>query len=332
MRPKQHDRHLPACMYHRHGAYYYVKRGKWERLGADYATALQEYALRVDKAAGGMAELIDKVFDHIKPRLAEGTVKQYDQARRRLREILMEFSPAQVRPMHVAAIKTKYADTPNMTNRLISFLRVVFQYAVEWQIVESNPCIGIKRHKEAKRDRLMTGDEFLAIRAAAQHRAIPAVMELCVLTGQRISDILSLRNDQIGPEGISFQQKKTGTKLIVRMSPDLEAAIAKARAAHPRKIGPAGTYETLLYTRGGRPYSYATIKDAFNRAKEAAGIKDVTIHDMRAKSGTDAEDQGIDPTKLLGHSNPQQTKRYLRGKKGMVVDGPKMQGGDEKLG
>jgi integrase len=326
MRPKQHDRHLPQCMYHRHGAYYYVKRGKWERLSADYAIALQEYALRVDKKAGGMAELIDRVFEHIKPNLADNTVKQYDQARRRLREILMDFAPEQVRPKHVAAIKTELASTPNMANRLISFLRVVFQHAVEWQVVESNPCIGVRRHKEAKRDRLMSEAEFLAIRAAAAHKAIPAVMELCLLTGQRISDILSLRNDQIGLAGISFQQKKTGTKLVVRMSPDLEAAIATARAAHPRKIGPAGTYETLLYTRGGRPYSYGTIRDAFNRAKDAAGVVGVTIHDMRAKSGTDAEDQGMDPQKLLGHSNPQQTKRYLRGKKGLVVDGPKMGG------
>lgn len=326
MRPKRKDRHLPQCMYFHHGAYWYVKRGKWLRLGDDYAAALHEYALLTDKKSGGMADLIDRVYDHIKPTLAENTAKQYDYARRRLREILMEFAPEQVRPMHVAAIKTSLADTPNMANRLISFLRVVFQHAVEWQVVESNPAIGIRRHKEAKRDRLMTEAEFLAIRAAAQHRAIPVIMDLCVLTGQRISDVLSLRNDQITAEGIAFHQKKTGARLVVRMNPDLEAAIARAREAHPRKIGPAGTYETLLYTRGGKPYSYATIKDAFNRAKVAAGVKDVTIHDMRAKSGTDAEEQGIDPQKLLGHSNPQQTKRYLRGKKGLVVEGPKMGG------
>jgi len=326
MRPRKKDRHLPACMHFKHGAYYYVKGGRWERLSADYAIALQEYALRRAAPSGGMAELIDKVLAHIEPTLAPSTVKQYKVAAAKLKTILVEFAPEQVRPKHVAAIKVSMADTPNMANRVLSFLRTVFSYAVEWQLVEMNPCVGIKRHREATRDRLMTEEEFFAIRAAAQHKAIPVVMDLCVLTGQRISDILSLRNDQITPEGIAFRQQKTGARLVVKMNPDLEAAIARARASHPRQIGPAGTYETLLYTRGGKPYSYATIKDAFNRAKVAAKVKDVTIHDMRAKSGTDAEAQGIDPQKLLGHSNPQQTKRYLRSKKGLVVEGPKRDG------
>lgn len=322
MRPRKKDRHLPKCMQFKHNAYYYVKNGTWERLSADYATALGEYAQRVNVSSGGMTDLIHKVLAHIEPTLAPSTFAQYRLAATRLSEILAEFAPEQVRPKHVAQIKVHFSATPNMANRILSFLRTVFSYAVEWQIVEMNPCIGIRRHKENKRTRLMTDEEFSRISTAANHRAIPAIMHLCVLTGQRIGDILSLRNDQITDEGIAFTQKKTGKKLIVRMNADLKAAIALAREKHPRKIGRTGTYETLLYTRGGKPYSYSTIKCAFDRSRKAAGIPDVTLHDLRAKSGTDAEEQGIDPQKLLGHTTAQQTQRYLRSKKGKVVEGP----------
>jgi integrase len=311
-------------MHFKHGAYYYVKRNQWERLSSDYAEALELYANKVDPRGGGMAELIDEVLAYIKPRLKPSTIAQYEYSARVLKPIFVEFAPEQVRPKHISAIKVSFAKTPNMANRYISFLRVVFAQAVEWQRVDSNPCVGIKRHVEQQRTRLMTEKEFQAIRDAAQHRAVPVVMDLCLLTGQRISDVLKLRNEDISPDGIFFEQKKTDAKLKVRMTPDLEATIALARVTHPPKQdAPKGTYETLLYTRGGRPYSYKTIYEAFVRARKAAGVEDVVIHDMRAKAGTDAEEQGVDPQKLLGHTDSRQTKRYLRGKKVPVVDGPR---------
>jgi hypothetical protein len=44
------------------------------------------------------------------------------------------------------------------------------------------------------------------------------------------------------------------------------------------------------------------MRDAFDRARIRAGVEDVTLHDLRAKSATDAEQQGLDPTLLLLHS------------------------------
>ncbi|RYG57948.1 MAG: integrase, partial [Alphaproteobacteria bacterium] len=59
MRPRKKDRHLPACMYFKHGAYYLVRKGKWKRLDTDYQAALMAYAREQGRAGkGGMAELI----------------------------------------------------------------------------------------------------------------------------------------------------------------------------------------------------------------------------------------------------------------------------------
>ncbi|MDV7209852.1 hypothetical protein [Azotobacter beijerinckii] len=55
---------------------------------------------------------------------------QYTAAAERLKDILAEFNPDQVLPRHVAAIKNSMAATPNMGNRVLSFLRAVFTYAV----------------------------------------------------------------------------------------------------------------------------------------------------------------------------------------------------------
>lgn len=66
-RPRKHDRHLPACMYHKHGAYYLVRRGKWRRLATKLPDALREYARLIDqpRGVGGMPALIDTMLPRI---------------------------------------------------------------------------------------------------------------------------------------------------------------------------------------------------------------------------------------------------------------------------
>ncbi|WP_340676161.1 tyrosine-type recombinase/integrase [Paraperlucidibaca sp.] len=326
MRPRKKDRHLPARVYFKHSSYWYVEKNKWEKLAADLPTALQRYAEIIDTSyRGGMSELIDKVLVQIEPSLKPNTVTQYRIIARRLKPILVEFSPSQVKQRHIAEIKTSMASTPNMANRCLSFLRLVFALAVEWQLCDSNPCIGVRRHQEAKRSRYMTDEEFVAIRTSAAHKAIPTVMDLCYLTGQRIGDVLAIKNTDISETGIQFIQQKTGTKLTVSMTSALLLVIQDARSTHPQIMLPNSP---LLYTRGGKPYSYGTIKDAYQRAKTAAQVEGVTIHDIRAKSLTDADQQGHDAQKLGGHSNRKMTERYIRLRRSILVSGPNHRAGN----
>lgn len=168
MRPRKQQRHLPSCVYQRHGAYYLVKAGKWTRLGADLTAALAEYARLQGQSSGGMEALIEEALPHITKGKAEATKDQYGVAARKLQAILADFSPQQVMPKHVAQMRRALSDTPNMANRCITVLRLVFDYAVEEQRVDSNPCTGIKRLEEAKRDRLVLRDEFERIRSIGQ--------------------------------------------------------------------------------------------------------------------------------------------------------------------
>ncbi|MCY1346661.1 Tyrosine recombinase XerC [compost metagenome] len=321
MRPRKKDRHLPACMYHKHGAYYLVRKGKWERLGEDYQASLLEYARKTcQPSQGGMAALIDKALKHhVKIRkLAANTVAQYEAAAERLKDIFAEFEPHEVKPKHIAAVKMDLAGTPNMCNRILSLARVVFDYALEWQMVESNPCTGIKRHEEAKRDRYITDAEFGALLGAASPY-IRCILEMAYLTGQRINDVLSIHLSDISAEGIAFAQQKTGAKLIVAMTPDLEEVIAQAKAL-PRKVRTL----TLFCSRAGRPVSYETVKEAFSKLRDKTGITNVTIHDIRAKSLTDADKEGKNAQTLGGHSDPKMTARYLRGRLPKIAQAPTM--------
>src|SRR5688572_8770266 len=145
MRRRKTDRHLPPCIYRKHGAYWLVKNNRWTRLGTDLPAVLEKYGRRVSPASdSAIGKLIDRVMTHIKPGLAKSSARQYSEVAERLKTILVEFKPEQILPRHVAAIKLSFAKTPNMGNRVLSVMRIIFGQLVEWQLIDSNPCVGIK--------------------------------------------------------------------------------------------------------------------------------------------------------------------------------------------
>lgn len=315
-RKRKKDRHLPACVYQKHGAYWLVKGGRWTRLGTDLQSALEAYGRAQAAPSGEMAKLIDDVLAHLKPKLKPSTWEQYQVAARKLKTILEEFRPDQVRPKHVAAIKVSMRDTPNMANRCLSVLRTVFAQAVEWQLVESNPCVGIRRHEETKRDRYLEDGELAAIRSQCSPR-MQCVIDVLYLTGQRVSDVLAIRLADLTPEGIRFRQGKTGAKLLVAWTPELREAVDRARG-----LGGNVVALTLFYNRKGKTPDYRTVKDQWDAACKKAGVENAHVHDIRAKSLTAAKRQGLDATALAGHASAAMTERYIRLRDTPVVYGP----------
>jgi integrase len=315
-RPRRTDRHLPPCVYFKHGRYWYVKKGKWHDLGTHMPTALAEYAQRISIRQGSMPDLIETAYKHHSPKVAESTRAQYRIAAEVLKRKLAPFDPQQVKGKHIAKIKIDGAKTPNMTNRVLSFARIVFGYAVEAQLIESNPCIGIKRHEEAERERYLTDDEFFAIRDQAGPR-LQVILDLLYCTGQRITDVLTIRRSDITDRGITFKQKKTGAKLVVLWTPEMKAAVERAKTLYGNV-----TALTLLHGRTGKAPNYRTVLKQWHEARIAAKVEDATPHDMRAKSGTDTKRQGNDAQALLGHSSPQMTERYIRLRDTPEVTGP----------
>lgn len=317
MRPRKKDRHLPPCVFHRHGAYYLVKAGKWSRLGTDLPTALAEYARRQGLGSGGgMVKLIEDALPFVTRGRAPATQAQYTTAARKLQGILEEFAPGEVSQRVVVQLRRGLADTPNMANRCLTVLRLVFDYAIEEGLVENNPCTGVKRLAEKKRDRLVAPDEFQRIREHAPPR-LQLMMDIAFLTGQRLMDVVTIHRSDLRADGIYFRQDKTDAKLIVRWTPELRQVVEEAKA-----LGGKVNALTLFHTRNGKPPAYRTVYDQWVAACRRAGVQDTDLRDLRAMSATEAKRQGKDATALLGHASSTMTARYLRDREVPIVDGP----------
>lgn len=307
------DRHLPPGVFQKHGAYYLVKANVWIPLGKDLPSALAEYGKRL-APKGGMVKMIEEAMPFICHGKAKNTVDQYTLAANKLKAILKDASPHQLRQEHIERIRDSFIKKPNWGNRIITVARLVFKHGR----VTPNPAMGVERLPEGKRDRLISDAEFWAVHAKAGPR-LQIIMELHYRTGQRISDVLKIRSSDLVEDGILFVQQKTGKKLIVRWTPELRAVVERAKVLHGnvRAI-------TLLHNRRGKAPDYRTIHLQWAQACGLAGVLDARPNDLRAMGITAAKNQGMNPTSLAGHTTQAMTVRYLRDREAEIVDGPNL--------
>lgn len=316
-RPRTSNKHLPKGISIIHGSYWFKPPGKGAKrvrvcaVGQD--VELYTFLANQAKPAGPvrtMADLFDRYEREVIPTLEPRTQKDYRRHLLKLREIFGHMPPNDVLPRHVG----RFLDVDKgkiQRNRQVAVLSAVFSKAVgRWYEADRNPCQHVERNPSKARDRNVTDAEYAAVYALHKPR-MQIAMDLALLTGQRQGDLLKLTWKQVTPEGITFRQSKTGKRLMVGMSPALEAVLLRARALLPNL-----PREYVLRRRNGAPYTengFRAIWQRVMRKYAKTGAERFTFHDLRAKSATDSV--SIEAAyERLGHTSMAMTRKvYDRG-------------------
>jgi integrase len=312
---------LPRRVYLRHGAYYFVTpAGKWLRLSTEKAglaamfRALSRLVER-EQTNDLMPAVIGRWLDSKRAEWADKTETNHDAYGATMGNAFREFRPDQVTTPVCASYLSAFARQPRTYNAHRTMLRQVLAFAALEGLREGfNPVDNVPAKSLAGRKRYVSDGEVERIKAAALQasrngEALVQMIDLALLTGQRISDLISLRwQDVDDKRGVHVQQGKGGERLLIEWTPALRAAIDAC--ARGDKIG------HVLRTQSGHGYRYAGIRSAWVRACERAGIEDLHIHDLRGRAGMDKRDaDGIESAKdLLGHRSVRTTEHYVDGK------------------
>ena len=320
---------LPPRVYAKHNAYYLVTlANKWVRLCAIKDGLPMMYrALAEFTDAGAARELMPAVigrwYDSKIEEKAWSTDKQKADQKRiadQIAEAFVEFKPGQVTTPIAAAYLKAYISTARTYNLHRTSLRQILSYAaLEGLRAGANPIDDIPRRKTPGRHRVVTDEEVQALKEAALQqrrngRALVQMIDLAMLTGQRISDVIGLRWQDVTKQGLLFDQGKGQgrSKLLVKWSPALRAAIEAC--AKGDRIG------HVLISERGTGYRYSGIRSSWDRLCERAGVENLNIHDLRGRAGVDAllDDDGEEDIKaaqnLLGHKSEGMTRHYVDGK------------------
>lgn len=309
-------RNYPKRFHEKHGAFYYVFKNKWTPLGNDYAEALRKYATLINpKRPGSVPDYIDRGLARLS--IAANTRKAYTLAGNKLKVAFEEFDPEDVRPTHFYQWIAAKQVTPGMAQLFRSVMVAAMQLAVEEGKIDLNPMKAVRNWQGRTRTRYVSNEEFLRIQQHA-HPVLKAIMAISLQTGQRIGDVLKITYADLTDEGIYVAQQKSHgeTRRVIAWTPDLREAVSVAKTLHKSVKG-----MTLFSSRQGKPLAAQTVREWWVNAVTKAGMDyhDTHMHDIRAKTGTDARKQGLDSKNLLGHKTDSAHERYQRSREIPVV-------------
>ncbi len=202
-------------------------------------------------------------------------------------------------------------------NRELSCLKCVLNRAVEWERLETNPIVRVRKFKEPEpKDRILAGEELgRLLQACASHLKPILITALC--TGMRRSEILSLKWGQVDLDKrmIRVERTKSGKARVIPINSVLLEELTRLKQAN----GKSGY--VFLDPTNERPMK--DIKTAFRSACARAkknpddekdpGIVGLRFHDLRHNAASKMVEAGIDlvtVSKILGHASIQTTMRY----------------------
>lgn len=296
----------------KHGAYYFVRAGKWTRLHEDYGPALTRYAELVGEkpTVTTIAEAINHYIQSEANRLAASTIEGYRRSAMNLCPVFGHMSLEDLRPADVYRYLTERGDV--QANRDRALLSVAYTHARRIGAFSGDdPAKGLNyRNTETPRARYVTDAEFDAALAAASPK-LACITRFLFLTGMRQGNALQVRMDDITDDGIRYWNSKGKKWKLVGWSDELRACVEDARRLW-RRFGREWLFESRPRgkhsKRGVGPYTPSGLRALWRVARTKAGLADVTLHDMRRKAGSDVDEGHA--TDLLGHSSLAMTRRY----------------------
>jgi integrase len=212
----------------------------------------------------------------------------------------------------IARIHHQLRHIPYQANRVLGVLSIMFNLAESWGLrpLYSNPCRGVKKYKERRRERFLNREELRRLGEALRTEeefapSAVACIRLLLLTGCRLGEIQTLKWSYLDLDTcLAFlPDSKTGRKTLYLGS----VAVRLLKTISRKKDNPhviVGDIEGQHLTDIQKPW---------RRIRKLANLPDVRIHDLRhtfASSGV-ALGQGLPIIgRLLGHTQPQTTARY----------------------
>ncbi len=316
-RQRRKDKHLPARVYLKHGAYYFVDlENKWHRLGVSLGEAYHALAKFCpdDNPIKTMNDLVDRYQREVIPSYPIKRQKDKGKHMERIRAALGHMPIEDITSGVVRVFRDKVGERagrhwnkPALANRTLGTLSHILSMACEWNIMQANPCRDVKRPEEPKRTRYVEDVEFWEV-----HKYCPPMhqlaMELALLTGLRREDLLNLTRDSITDDGLLVHTGKTDKPLLFQWTDDLRKVIRQALAVKPQ------VRRHIICNRQGKGYTPTGFSAIWRRARIRAMekgklLESFRFNDLRAKSASD--DENVETaSQRLGHTSRQTTERF----------------------
>jgi integrase len=275
--------------------------------------------LAAERAAPSVAELWARYeVEHLPRKKARSGAGDRQKARDHILPALGRLKVREVRRADIQRLHQKLSDRPYQANRVLALLSKMFNLAEAWGIrpEHTNPCLHVERFQEAARQRYLTPPELRALGTALQEQegsgaistSAAAAIRLLLLTGARVSEILSARWEWIdwSRRVLRLADSKTGAKEIFLNDQSLLILTSLLMI-----VGGDSNPHVIRGRLHGQPI--IDLARPWKLACAGAKLQGVRIHDLRHTAASVGVGAGLNLPligRLLGHTQMQTTQRY----------------------
>ena len=269
--------------------------------------------IHAGRKAPTMADLCARFEAEHLPRLRPSTQTSYrQQIASEVRPALgslkvVEVSFSDIDRLH----RTISARAPYRANQVLALLSKLFSVAVRWGYRTDNPVSGVERNTEHKRHRYLTGPELSHLATALAKFpdvTVANAVRLALLTGARRGELLAARWTDFDLVAGTWTKPGSTTKQKTLHRVALSDVAARLLVEMRRHANSHG------WVFPARDSGHLTdIREAWDALRDAAGIPDVRLHDLRHTFASISASAGASLPligAMLGHASPSTTHRY----------------------
>ena len=216
---------------------------------------------------------------------------------------------ADVTHADIERLHNAHRESPYAANRAVALLSKMFSLAVRWTLCSDNPCKGIERFQEIKRQRYLKPAELQLLAAALQRRigdAAASAIAFLLLTGCRRGEALGARWTDFDLEHRLWIKSGATTKRRTEHRLPLSQAALQLLAGLPRS-------SEFVFPGRKSHSALVEIKACWRSVCREAGISNCRIHDLRHTHASILASSGFSLPiigELLGHTQAATTHRY----------------------
>lgn len=211
---------------------------------------------------------------------------------------------------HVLEIRDDLRSTPGAQNEVVKVVSAMYGWAIENDILRSNPALGIKR--------LKSGDGFhtWSVEEVRQFEARHPIgskarlaLHLGLFTGLRRQDLAILGRQHVKNGWLHIRPQKTsqssGVEVELPILPQLRATIDASACGDL----------TFLTSEWGKPFTVNSLGNKMRDWCDQAELPHCTLHGLRKAGATIAAENGATDEQLMaifGWTTKQQTTHYTK--------------------
>ena len=258
--------------------------------------------------AGSVSDLIHRYFHSPNfAGLANSTKSTYRNQLIKFADTYGENPVRLIKRKHISAIIGGMADRPGAANSLLARLKLLMSFAVDIEMIPSNPIEKLKGIRVKSRGFHSWTDaeisSFLSTHAKGSRERL--AFSLLLYTGQRRSDVVKMGWQDTGKGTILVVQQKTDERLELPILPALAEELSRLPLDTP----------AFILTTQRKPYTAAGFGNWFREVCDRANLPHCSAHGLRKAAARRLAEAGCTNQQIkaiTGHRTEAEVARYTR--------------------